>query len=301
MSQAGFRALQAGFPGRPGPPILRDAPASVDGPRNEKSRGRPMQIEIDGLSFHVRLDGPETAPILMLSNSLSSNLSMWDAQIEAFTKRYRVLRYDQRGHGGTDVPDKPVTFARLADDAVAILDALDIAKVHFCGLSMGGMTGMTLLTRHPKRVDRAVLANTAAKMGPPDVWNARIRAVREGGLEAVVDATLGRWLTEDFRAREPSRTAAVREMILSTPVAGYQALCSAIRDMDQREAIRAIRHPTLVIIGAHDPATTPQAGEIVHAAIRGSRAVTLEAAHLSNIEAPEAFAEAVMGFLAERP
>lgn len=260
-----------------------------------------MQIEIDGLSFHVRLDGPETAPVLMLSNSLSSNLSMWDAQIEAFTRRWRVLRYDQRGHGGTEISDRPVSFERLADDAIAILDALDIPKVHFCGVSMGGMTGMTLMTRHPKRIERAVLANTAARMGPAELWNARIRATREGGMEAVVDATIARWFTETFRARAPETVAAVREMILSTPAAGYAACCAAIRDMDQREAIRAIRHPVLVIIGAHDPATTPQAGEIVHAAIRGSRAVTLDAAHLSNIEAPEAFDEAVTAFLSEKP
>lgn len=260
-----------------------------------------MDVTIDGMRFTVRLDGPETAPVLMLSNSLSSNLAMWEPQMAAFTRRYRVLRYDQRGHGGTQLSPTPFTIDRLADDAVAILDALGIAKAHFCGVSMGGMTGMSMLRRHGKRLDRAVLANTAAQMGPPDLWNQRIRTVRAGSMEAVVDATVERWLTPGFRDRAPEAVAAIRGMILGTPPEGYAMCCAAIRDMDQREAIRAIANPVLVIIGAQDPATTPQAGAIVEAAIPGARALTLEAAHLSNFEQPEAFSKAVMDFLAEMP
>lgn len=260
-----------------------------------------MDLTIDGLRFDVRLDGPETAPVLMLSNSLSSNLSMWEPQIAAFTRKYRVLRYDQRGHGGTQISTKPFTIDRLADDAVAILDTLGIAKAHFCGVSMGGMTGMSLLRRHAKRIDRAVLANTAAQMGPPDLWNQRIKAVRAGGMEAVVDATVERWLTAGFRSRSPESVAAIRGMILGTPPEGYAMCCAAIRDMDQRESIRSIENPVLVIIGAHDPATTPQAGAIVEAAIPGATAVTLDGAHLTNFEQAEAFSQAVTDFLAAMP
>ncbi|WP_029031171.1 3-oxoadipate enol-lactonase [Salinarimonas rosea] len=260
-----------------------------------------MTIVVDGIRFNVRLDGPETAPVLMLSNSLSSNLTMWEPQMEALTRRWRVLRYDQRGHGATQVSPRPFTIDRLADDAVGILDALGVAKVHFCGVSMGGMTGMSLLRRHRERVDRAVLANTAAQMPPPDLWNQRIRTVRAGGMEAVVDATVERWLTAGFRASSPEAVASIRAMILSTPVEGYAACCAAIRDMDQRESIRAISNPVLVIVGAHDPATTPQAGAIVEAAIPGARAVTLDGAHLTNIEQPEAFSRAVTDFLVAMP
>ncbi|MGP9820517.1 3-oxoadipate enol-lactonase [Salinarimonas sp. NSM] len=260
-----------------------------------------MPIVVDGIRFNVRLDGPETAPVLMLSNSLSSNLTMWEPQMEALTRRWRVLRYDQRGHGATQVSPRPFTIDHLADDVVGILDALGIAKVHFCGVSMGGMTGMSLLRRHSARVERAVLANTAAHMGPPDLWNQRIRTVRAGGMEAVVDATVERWLTAGFRASAPEAVAAIRAMILSTPPEGYAACCAAIRDMDQRELIRTIARPVLVIIGAHDPATTPQAGAIVQAAIPGARAVTLEGAHLTNIEQPDAFSRATMDFLDAMP
>ncbi|TVR06095.1 MAG: 3-oxoadipate enol-lactonase [Salinarimonadaceae bacterium] len=254
-------------------------------------------IKIDGIDFEVVVEGPPNAPALLLSNSLSSNLHMWDAQASAFAQRFRVVRYDQRGHGRTAAPEGPYSIARLAQDAVEILDALGIARAHFCGISMGGMTGMRLLTHHRSRIDRTVLANTAAHMGPPDLWNARIAAARKGGMEAVADATVARWFTQSFRERAPDRVERVRAMILATPVAGYAACCGAIRDMDQRHAIRAIDAPVLVILGAHDPATTPVAGEAIHAAIRGSSIVSLDAAHLSNIEKPEAFNEAVLDFL----
>lgn len=255
-------------------------------------------ITIGGIDFNVVVEGPAAAPALLFSNSLSSNLHMWDAQATALSDRFRVVRYDQRGHGGTAAPAGPLSIARLAQDAVDILDGLGIAKAHFCGLSMGGMTGMRLLTHHRSRIDRAVLANTAAVMGPPDLWNARISAARKGGMAAVADATVARWFTQAFRDRDPAMVEAVRGMILSTPVAGYAACCGAIRDMDQRETIRGIDAPVLVIVGAHDPATTPAAGEAIHAAVRGSRLVSLDAAHLSNLERPELFTRAVADFLA---
>jgi 3-oxoadipate enol-lactonase len=256
-----------------------------------------QELMIDGIRFKVSVDGPQDAPALMLSNSLSSNLAMWEPQMPELTKRWRVVRYDHRGHGGTEAPPGPYSYARLAQDAVDILDALGIKRAHWCGLSMGGMTGMWLLTRHADRVERAVLANTSAYMGAADLWDGRIRTAREQGMAALADATLERWFTAGFREREPQTVAKVRQMILTTPVEGYVGCCGAIRDMDQRETIKAIDKPVLVIIGAHDPSTTPEAGELIASSIPNARSVTLDAAHLSNLEQPEAFTKAVVEFL----
>jgi 3-oxoadipate enol-lactonase len=256
-----------------------------------------QHMTIDGIRFRVLVEGAKDAPVLMLSNSLGSDLSMWDPQMPEFLKHYRVVRYDHRGHGGTDAPPGPYSFARLAQDAVDILDALEIKRAHWCGLSMGGMTGMRLLTHHAERIDRAVLANTAAYMGPAELWEGRIRSATDGEMAALVDATLERWFTPEFRARDPETIARVRTMLQSTPTQGYIGCCGAIRDMDQRETIRSITNPTLVIIGARDPSTTPEAGAVITEAIKGSRSITLEAAHLSNLEQPEAFTRAVVDFL----
>ena len=256
-----------------------------------------QQLAIDGIKFRVLVEGAEDAPVLMLSNSLSSNLTMWDPQMPAFLERYRVVRYDHRGHGGTDAPAGPYSFERLAQDAVDILVALGIARVHWCGLSMGGMTGMRMLTHHADRIDRAVLANTAAYMGPPEMWHGRIQTVTEGGMAAIVDGTMERWFTPEFHARDPETIARVRAMILATPAQGYMGCACAIRDMDQRETIRSITNPPLVIIGAKDPSTTPEAGALIADAIKGSQSITLDAAHLSNLEQPDAFTKAVVDFL----
>ena len=254
-------------------------------------------LEIFGEPFNVRLDGPEDAPALVLSNSLSSDLTMWEAQVAEWCKHFRVLRYDQRGHGRSVVSEGPYSIERLAQDALAIMNHVGIAKAHWCGLSMGGMVGMWILTHARQRIDRAVLANTAAHMGPPELWNGRIRTASKGGMEALVDATIQRWFTRRFIDTAHDEIVRMRAMILATPVAGYKACCSAIRDMDQREAIRSVTNPTLVIVGEHDPATTPEAGRLIHEAIRGSKLVTLDAAHIGNMEQPQAFTEAVLEFL----
>jgi 3-oxoadipate enol-lactonase len=254
-------------------------------------------LTIDGLPFHVEVEGRPDAPPLVLGNSLSSKLSMWDPQMPALLERYRVIRYDHRGHGRTAAPLGPYSMDRLGRDALGVMDALGIGRAHWCGLSMGGMTGMWLLTHAPHRIERAVLANTAAHMGPPELWNGRIRTATRGGMAALVDGTVQRWFKAGFPEREPALIERVREMILATPVAGYQGCCAAIRDMDQRESIRSIATPALVIIGAHDPATTPAAGQLIAERIRGARTVTLDAAHISNLEQPEAFTRAVVDFL----
>ena len=248
--------------------------------------------------FNVQVDGPEGAPALLLSNSLSSDLSMWDEQVPLWAERFRVIRYDQRGHGGSVVSAAPYTMDQLGRDAVAVLDQLGVAQAHFCGLSMGGMVGMWLLTHAPARIGRAVLANTAAYMGPASLWDGRVALARAGGMEATVAPTVTRWFPAHFHAAAPGAIERMRAMIRRVPVEGYVGSCLAIRDMDQRAAIRGVTNPVLVVIGGCDPATTPADGALIHGAIAGSAVVTLDAGHLSNIELPEAFAEVVMGFLA---
>lgn len=254
-------------------------------------------IDIRGETFKVRVEGPLDAPALMFCNSLSSDLSMWDEQIPELARRFRIVRYDGRGHGGSILSPVTYTLDQLGRDAVAILDALGIARAHWCGVSLGGMVGMWLLTHARERIGRAVLANTAAYMGPADLWNDRIAAARDGGMEAIVDATIARWFPAGFRIRQPGTIERMRAMILRTPSAGFQACCTAIRDMDQRETIRTIENPVLVIIGSKDPATTPADGELIHARIRGSRRLILNAAHISNVEQAERFTTALTRFL----
>ena len=256
----------------------------------------PM-LDIGTGTFNVKIDGPADAPVLFLSNSLSSDLTMWDPQIEAWSKQFRVVRHDSRGHGKSPAPDRPYSIGELGRDALALMDKLKIGRAHWCGLSKGGMVGMWMATHHPERLNRVVLANTSARMGPPDLWNTRIQTARAGGMAAIVDATVTRWFTAGFPESDKKTITKVRKMILTTPAQGYANCCAAIRDMDQREAISAIALPTLVIVGAHDPATPPAAGQFIHSQIKGSRLLTLEAAHVSNLEKPAEFGAAVLDFL----
>lgn len=259
-----------------------------------------MPIEtIAGDPFNIRFDGPTDAPVLMLSNSLGTNLSMWDPQISEWSKHFRILRYDSRGHGLSVATDLGFGIDQLGRDALAILDHLGIAKAHWCGLSKGGMVGQWLATHARDRMGRVVLANTAAQMGPPSLWDDRIATARGQGMDALVGGVLERWFSARFREAEPATVARVGTMLTTTPAIGYATCCAAIRDMDQREAIRSVTNPVLVIIGTVDPATPPAAGHLIAEAIPGARTVELDAAHLSNLEQPEAFTKAVLDFLSE--
>jgi 3-oxoadipate enol-lactonase len=261
--------------------------------------GKAMPIRtIAGEPFNILVEGPESAPVLLFSNSLSSNLTMWDAQAEALKGQYRIIRYDSRGHGKSVAEAGPYSIAQLAQDALAILDALKIETAHFCGLSKGGMIGQWLLVNAPRRIGKAVLANTAAQMPPAELWNGRIRNVSQNGMAAIVDATIDRWFTKRFQDAAPAEMARVRKMIAATPADGYCGCCGAIRDMDQRDAIKGIKNPVLVISGAHDPATTPAMMLDMRERIPGARWTSLDASHISNIEQPEAFTTALKGFLA---
>jgi 3-oxoadipate enol-lactonase len=258
--------------------------------------------QVNGIWIYYELSGPADAPVVMLSNSLGTRLEMWDPQMAALTSRYRVLRYDSRGHGRSDAPPGPYTIALLADDAVALLDALGIASVHFCGLSKGGMVGQALGAKHGDRLRSLTLCATAAHFPPPELWNQRIEQSAREGMAALVDGVTERWFTAGFRATARREIEQVRAMILATPPQGYGACCAAIRDMDQREAVRTIRTPTLIVAGADDPATTVEVMRALHERIPDSQLVEIpQAAHLLNIEQAERFNKALLGFLDAQP
>ena len=242
-------------------------------------------------------DGPESAPVLVFSNSLGTTYRMWEPQLEALSKDFRVLRYDTRGHGQSGVTPGPYTIEKLAGDALYLLDALNVERAAFCGLSMGGMIGMQLGATATARFHKIVLCNTAAKIGTPDVWNARITAVQQGGMKAVAGGVIERWLTAGYRASHPRDTSEVLAMLESADPAGYVACCAAVRDMDYREQLHRVQVPTLVVTGAHDPATPPADGRFLAEHIRGAKYAELPAAHLSNIEAREDFNRELLAFL----
>jgi 3-oxoadipate enol-lactonase len=246
--------------------------------------------------FH-RFDGPEKAPVLVLSNSLGTNHAMWDGQVAAFARAFRVLRYDTRGHGASEVTPGPYDVALLAGDLLGLLDDLGLARVSLCGLSIGGMTATWIAAHAPERIERLVLCSTSALMGGVDAWNARIDAVRRDGMTAVTETVLERWFTAGFRAARPQAVERVRRMLLTTPATGYAACCAAVRDMDHRALLARIATPTLVVAGTHDPATPLAHSQVIVGGIPGARLVELDAAHLSNIETESAFNAAVLEFL----
>lgn len=256
-------------------------------------------IDADGARLFYRVDGPEDAPVLLLSHSLGTDLAMWDPQAPAFEQRFRLVRYDSRGHGRSDAPPGPYTIERLGRDALTLLDALGVAKAHFCGLSKGGMVGQWLGANAGGRIERLVLSNTSAWIGAPEVWDQRIETVRAQGMAAIVPGVIDRWFTRAFQERAPDAVARIRDMLLATDPEGYVACCAAVRDMDQRASLGRIRAPTLVVAGLHDQATPPDHGRLIAQGIEGARVVELDAAHLSNIEAEVAFTAAVLDFLNE--
>jgi 3-oxoadipate enol-lactonase len=260
-----------------------------------------MKVTVNGTQINYRIDGPDGAPWVTMSNSLATTHRMWDAQMDTFARQYRVLRYDKRGHGESEVPPGPYSFELLADDVLALLDALRITQTHFVGLSMGGMTGMTMALRKPGVLRSLVLCDTTSKdpLGDPALWQQRIDAVNAGGsMEPLVESTVARFLTPATVKNRPAVADAVRAMVRTTPVAGYVACCQAIARLNLTHRLPEIAIPTLVVVGADDPATTVQMARTIHQGIAGSELVILkDAAHLSNLEQPEAFNEAVLGFL----
>lgn len=257
-----------------------------------------MQARIDDIDVRYEITGG--GPWLTLSHSLAVNLDMWAPQLAALEGRFRVLRYDTRGHGDTSAPPAPYTLERLADDAHGLLRHLGIGRTHWLGLSMGGMIGQTLAVRHPEVLDRVVLADTTGRMpaAAAATWAERVRTARSEGLQALEQPTLSRWFTEPFRHAQPALMARVGAMIRATPVEGYAGCCAAIAATDLLDALARQRSPALVIVGAQDEATPPAAAEaIVRHWPGASLRVIPDASHLSNLEQPERFNEAVLAFL----
>lgn len=257
----------------------------------------PMINADDGCPLNVQVEGSDSAPVLMLSNSLGTNLHMWDDQAAEFAKRFRLVRYDRRGHGKSGAPKGPYSFERFGRDILAIIDALKIKKMNWCGLSMGGMDGQWLGANAPDRVEKLVLANTNFYYADKAPWADRIKFVQQKGLGELVGPNMERWFTQGFRERAPQAIARMTEMFVATNPSGYVACVEAIRDMDFRASNPKVTTPTLIIVGKQDPATPPSAGEAIAQQIKGAKLVALDAAHISNVEQPKAFADAVLNFL----
>ncbi|WP_375188655.1 3-oxoadipate enol-lactonase [Sphingobium yanoikuyae] len=259
---------------------------------------KPFITTGDGCRIAYRFDGPEGAPVLLLSNSLGTDMDMWAPQLATWTQAFRVLRYDHRGHGASDAPAGGYSIDRLGRDVIELLDALDLERVDFCGLSLGGMTGQWLGIREPRRIRRLILANTSSFMGPPSAWDARIALVLEQGMAPLAQASVERWFTAAFAATGQAAIAPIAAMLQATNAQGYAGCCAAIRDMDMRGTVALVETPTLIIGGTQDPATPPPHGEALAKAIAGARLLMLEAAHLANVEQADAFGRAVTDFLA---
>jgi 3-oxoadipate enol-lactonase len=251
----------------------------------------------DGCVIHAEIDGPDGAPVLMLSNSLGTTLHMWDEQVAPFTRHFRLLRYDRRGHGKSSVPKGPYSMERLGRDVLAALDGLGIPKINWCGLSMGGMVGQWLGANAPDRVNKLILSNTSCYFPDKNGWNDRLKLVSEKGVAAFAPANMERWFTSGFREREPQTVARVQDMFAATALDGYLGCGAAVRDMDHRALLPKITAPTLVIAGKYDPATPLEGNEFIRQHIPGATIAVLEAAHLANVEQPKAYTDTVLGFL----
>jgi 3-oxoadipate enol-lactonase len=240
---------------------------------------------MSALQVHAVVEGPDDAPVMLLSNSLGADLDMWEPQVPALTERFRVVRYDTRGHGRSPVPDGDSTIDDLADDVVALLDRLDVQTAHVVGLSIGGMTALRLAVREPQRVSTLAVLCTSAYPGNEQSWRDRARTVRTEGTGAIADAVISRWFTPGYAAAHPDLVARLRARFAAHPDEGYASCCAAIAGMDQRGDLPGITAPTLVVSGAEDPALPPEHQRLIADGVPGAQLLTLSpAAHLANIE-----------------
>ncbi len=257
-----------------------------------------MKIRANGIDIRCEISG--SGPWLTLSHSLCCDVSMWAPQLAALEQRFTVLRFDTRGHGQTDAPSGAYTFDQLSDDVLGLLDALKVARTHYCGLSMGGMIGQHLALKAPDRIDRLVLADTTSRLPPESraLWPERMRIAGGQGMAALAPSTLERWFTPPYRAAHPEVMARIGDLIRATPPAGYIGCAQAIAQIDITERLHEVKAPTLVIVGSEDGGTPPAMSREIAAAIPGARLeIIAEASHLSNIEQAEAFNRLLLDFL----
>jgi len=247
------------------------------------------------IDLRYRVDGPTGAPVLVLAHALGLSMAMWDPQVAPLSREFRVVRYDHRGHGGSPVPEGPYRIEDLGRDLLHLLDRLDLRRVSFCGLSLGGMVGLWLGANAPERVDRLVVCCTAARMPRPEDYAERAKVVRAKGMAAIADMVIGRWFTPEFQARQPDAVAGVKSILLATPSEGYAATCEALAAMDLRDDLPRITASTLVISGAEDQATPVNQGEEIARRIPAAELVVMpDAAHLANMEQPDAVASRII-------
>ena len=259
-----------------------------------------MKIEANGISIGYDLEGPADAPVITMSHSLAANRDMWWPQIDALRQKYRVLRYDIRGHGESSVTDGPYSFPLLVNDVVALLDKLNVRKTHFVGLSMGGMIGQLLAAKHSDTLDSVTLCATACQMPSETapVWDERIQSVVTDGMNAISDGTLQRWFTQSYLANNKIEVERVKSLIEMTPPTGYAACAQAIKMLDQLQDLARISTPTLILVGAEDPSTPPAASEVIHKHVTHSKMeVVAHASHFLNVEQSKHFNEILLSFL----
>jgi 3-oxoadipate enol-lactonase len=257
----------------------------------------PTFATVNGARLHYRIDGRINGPWLTLCNSLGTDLTMWDRQIEALGEHFRILRYDRRGHGRSAVPPAPYSIDDLGRDVLGLLDALDIARTHYCGLSIGGLVGQWLAVNAPERIDRLVLCSTAGKIGTEDGWLARIDQVRKHGMDSIADGTVSRWFTPAFAAAEPQAVEQSLERLRQIPVEGYAGCCHALIGADFRDTLAGVATPVLALAGSQDPVTTPADLQAIARRVADGRYTEIEGRHICNLESADAFNQALTGFL----
>lgn len=249
------------------------------------------------MPLFTRIDGPADAPPLLLLHPLGASLDVWQPQVHAWRDRFRIFRYDARGHGRSPVPSGEYSIADLGEDAVSVLDDADLSAADVCGLSLGGLTALWMAIHHPSRVRRLIVANSAPRVGTRERWVERIERTQREGMPAMADLAMTTWFTPEFKQREPDVVAAVRDLIAATDREGYTGCCAALRDADLRDDIQRITAPTLLLIGDRDASVSGVEVAAMQAAIAGATRASLPAAHLANVECAEAFSRAVASFL----
>ncbi|MFH0917392.1 MAG: 3-oxoadipate enol-lactonase [bacterium] len=259
-----------------------------------------MRVTANGIGIEYEIDGPSGAPVVTFSHALATHLGIWEPQTAALAGRYRVLRYDTRGHGGSDVPAGSCSFPQLVEDIRALLDHVGVERTHFVGISMGGMIGQWLALTYPERLLSLVLCDTSARTPPEagEMWDERVAVASREGMAAHVEPSIGRWFTPGFVRKHPEVVDPVRAMIGATDPRGFIGCAAALRAHDVLDRLSGIKVPTLIIVGEEDPGTPVAAAEAIHERIAGSELVVLDSAsHLSNLERGEAFNQELLAFL----